>query len=99
MPVGFGVGRILAQTIQHGQLAALHGLEHIAQMPATLGMNLHTPSAFELRAQLVVLDVLKTRKPVGDRAHIAPALALVLPPHPINAPPIPAPTSLHTAHT
>jgi hypothetical protein len=38
----------------------------------------HPPRTLELRAQLVVLDVLETGQPVRDCAHVAATLDVVL---------------------
>ncbi len=56
----------------------LHRLKHVAQVPAALGWDLRTPGFLKLGAQFVVLNMLKTRQAVGNRAHVASALDIVL---------------------
>ena len=76
--VGLGLDRVLADAVDGGQLAALHGIEHARQVPAALRRDRHAPLGIEPRAQLVVLDVLEAGQPVGQRAHVAAALDVVL---------------------
>src|SRR5579863_4173998 len=78
MPVGFGVRGIFTQHVQRGEMAMLHGLKHIAQMPAAFGLNLRAPGFLKLGAQLTVLDMLEAGKTVRNRAHISTALDVVL---------------------
>jgi hypothetical protein len=79
MTVRFGINRIFAEHIQSRQLAALHGLEHGAEMPSLFRIQLRTIRALEFRAQLRVLHVLKSRQAIRNCAHVAAALHVVLP--------------------
>ena len=56
----------------------VHRLEHLAQVIAALGVDLHIPRGLELLAQRCVLEVLESGQPVGDRAHVAATLDVVL---------------------
>ena len=47
-------------------------------MAAALVRDRHAPRLLELRPKPVVLDVLEAGQPVGDRAHVAAALHVVL---------------------
>ncbi len=47
-------------------------------MPAAFGRDADSPGPLEFRAQFVVFNVLEARQSVGDRAHIAAALDVVL---------------------
>ncbi len=76
--VGLGLDRVLADAVDRGQVAALHRVEHPRQVPAALRRDRDTPLGVELGPQLVVLDVLEPRQPVGERAHVAAALDVVL---------------------
>ena len=78
MAIGLGLQRVLADHVQRRELAALHGLEHPRQVPAALGRNAHAPEVVAALAGLVVLDVLEADQPVGQRAHVAAALDVVL---------------------
>ena len=78
MPVRFRVGGILAQHVKRREVAVLHRLKHIAQVPAAFGWDLHTPGLLKLGAQFVVLNMLEARQAVGNRAHVASALDVVL---------------------
>ena len=59
MTIGFGIRGILAENVESGQFAALHGLEHRAQMPAFLRRDVAAPGSIELGAQFVVFDMLE----------------------------------------
>ena len=50
-----------------------------AQVPALLRRNAAAPGTLELGAQLVVFDMLEAGQAVGDRAHVAAALHVILP--------------------
>ena len=76
--VGLRLHRVLADHVERAQLAALHRLEHPRQVPAPSRRDRHAPRPLELRPHLVVLDVLETRQPIGQRAHVAAALHVVL---------------------
>ena len=76
--VGLGLDRVLADAVDRGQVAALHRVEHPRQVPAALRRDRDAPLGVELGPQLVVLDVLEARQPVGQGAHVAAALDVVL---------------------
>ena len=76
--VGLGLDRVLADAVHGGQVAALHRIEHPRQVPAAVRWHRHAPRSVELRPQFVVLDVLEPRQPVGQGAHVAATLDVVL---------------------
>ena len=77
--VGLGLGRVLADHEQRTQLAALHRLEHLGEVPAGLGRDRGGPQRLELLAGDLVVDVLESGQLVRERAHVAAALHVVLP--------------------
>ena len=76
--VGLGLDRVLADAVDRGQVAALHRVEHARQVPAALRRDRDAPLGVELGPQRVVLDVLEAGQPVGQGAHVAAALDVVL---------------------
>ena len=84
--VRLGVGRVLADHVEGRHLAALHGLEHLGEVPAALRRDRHSPDALELGPQLVVLHVLEAGQTVGQGAHVAAALDVVLPAQRVRRP-------------
>ena len=77
--VGLGLRGVLADHVQAAQLAALHAVEHLRQVPAVGRPDRGVPRRLEPRASLVVaLDVLEAGQLVRDRAHVAAALDVVL---------------------
>ncbi len=88
--VRLGLDRVLADAVDRGQVAALHGVEHARQVPAALRRDRHAPLGVELRAQRVVLDVLEAGQAVRQRAHVAAALDVVLATERVDAAPVPA---------
>ena len=76
--VRLGLDRVLADAVHGRQVAALHRIEHPRQVPAAPRRDRDAPLGVELRAQLVVLDVLEPGQPVGQGAHVAAALDVVL---------------------
>ena len=76
--VGLGLDRVLADAVDRGQLAALHRVEHPRQVPAALRRDRDAPLGVELGPQRVVLDMLETGEAVGEGAHVAAALDVVL---------------------
>ncbi len=79
LDVGLGLRRVLADHVERAQLAALHALEHLRQVPAVARDDLAAPGGLEAGARLgVALDVLEARQLVRDRAHVAAALHVVL---------------------
>ena len=87
--VGLGLERVLADDVERGELAAVHRLEHARQVPATLGRDAPLPDALALLAELVVLDELEAGQPVGQRAHVAAALDVVLAAQRVEPAPVP----------
>ncbi len=69
---------VLADAVDRGQVASLHRIEHPGQMPAALRRHRHAPGGVERRPQCVVLDVLEPGQAVGQGAHVATALDVVL---------------------
>ena len=76
--VSLRLDRVLADDVRGSELAALHGIEHLGQVPALLRRDAHAPRGIELRAQRIPLDVLEPRQPIRQRAHVAAALDVVL---------------------
>src|SRR5262249_40568852 len=76
--IGFRLRGVLADDIQRPQLAALHGFEHLAEMPSTLWWNPAAVDRLKPRAMSLVLYVLSTGQLVGNGAHVATALHVVL---------------------
>ncbi len=77
--VGLGLRGVLADHVERPQLAALHAVEHLRQVPAVLRPDRRAPRPLEARARVrVALDVLEARELVRDRAHVAAALDVVL---------------------
>ena len=77
--VRLGADGVLADAIDRRQLAALHRVEHVGEVPAVLRNDRTAPGLFEPRTRLVILhDVLEARELVGDRTHVAAALHVVL---------------------
>ena len=77
--VGLRLGWVLPDHEQCPQLAVLHRLEHLGQVPARLGRDRGGPQRLELLAGDLVDHVLETRQLVRERAHVAAALHVVLP--------------------
>ena len=78
MPVSFGIRRIFAEDVEGGEIAAFHRFEHVADVPAALGIEFAVPGFFEFRAQLIVFNMLKSREAIGNGTHVAAALDVVL---------------------
>ena len=76
--VGFGLGRVLADHEQCAEVTVLHRLEHLAEVAARRCGDLDAPFPLEPGPGGVVGDVLKPRQPVGQGAHVAAALDVVL---------------------
>jgi small GTP-binding protein len=76
--VGLRLHGILAEDVERVQLSVLHRLEHLAQMPSALRRNRRAVRALELRPVLGILNVLPADELVGNRAHVAAALHVVL---------------------
>ena len=76
--VGLRLHRVLAEDVERLERAVLHRLEHLREVPALRRRDRGAPGALELRARLRVLDVLAAGQLVGQRAHVAAALHVVL---------------------
>ncbi len=76
--VGLRLDRVLADAVDRGQVATLHRIEHPGQVPAAPGRDRDAPLGVEARPDRVVLDVLEAGQPVGQGAHVAAALDVVL---------------------
>src|ERR1700687_2433831 len=76
--VGLGSGRVLADDVNRLELAVLHRLEHLAEVIAALGWDGMLPSRLEAASYNGILNVLEAGQLVGDRAHVAPTLDVVL---------------------
>ena len=72
--------RVLADDVERAEVAAIHRLEHLAQMPPLPGWKGRaTPGPRELVVDLRVFEVLETGQARRNRAHVAAALDVVLP--------------------
>jgi hypothetical protein len=69
---------ILADDVQARQLATVHRVQHLGQVPADVRLERHAPVALEPRAHLGIEKVLEAGQPVRNRAHVAAALHVVL---------------------
>jgi hypothetical protein len=87
--IGLRLDRVLADAIDGGQIATLHRIEHPGEMPAALRRDRDAPGRLELGAERVVLDVLEPREAIGQGAHVAAALDVVLATQRIHAASIP----------
>src|ERR1019366_6527086 len=77
---------ILANDVRGLELTVLHRLEHLAEVVALFGRKRRAaPSARELGVDARILEVLETREPRWNRAHVAPTLDVVLPAKGIQA--------------
>ena len=84
--IGLGVGGVLADHVERAQVAALHRVEHLGEVPSVLRDDRDAPRALEPLARgRVRLDVLEPGELVGDRAHVAAALDVVLPAQRVHA--------------
>ena len=77
--VGLGIGRVLADHVGRGQLAALHRLEHQREVDPGRRVQRHAVGRLELAAVGVVVDVLEARQLVRQCAHVSATLDVVLP--------------------
>src|SRR5262245_65503246 len=79
MLVSLGLGWILPDRVHCTDFAMLHAVEHLGQVPAVLGLELHPPRLLELGAHLGLCGpVLEPHQPSGDCAHVAATLHIVL---------------------
>ena len=77
--VGLARCRVLADDVGGREILTLHRLEHLGEGPAVLRGDRHAPGRLESRTRLGVLfDVLEPGELVGDGAHVAAPLHVVL---------------------
>ena len=76
--VGLGVGRVLPQDVRSSNGLGFHGLEHEGQVQTGIGRDLGIPHRAEACPGGGIGDVGETRQLVRQRAHVAPALNVVL---------------------
>ena len=76
--VGFGLSWVLADHIQSAHFLALHCFEHLGEVLAVVRLNGAVPGRAKLVAHLGVENVLEARHLVGDGAHVAATLHVVL---------------------
>ena len=76
--VGLGLRRVLTDDEQRTELAALHRLEHLAEVAAGFGGEPDVPGLLELGPGIVVGDVLEAGETVGKGTHVAASLHVVL---------------------
>ena len=77
--VGLAVGRIFTDAVRSLDGSLTHRLEHQREVTAVHRVEFHPVDGLELRPMLVVGDVLEAGKFVGQCAHVAAALHIVLP--------------------
>ena len=77
--VRLGLRGVLTDDVHGAQVATLHRLEHLREVPAVTILDGDAPRRAELLAHRRIEDVLETCEPVGDGAHVATALHVVLP--------------------
>jgi hypothetical protein len=77
--VGVGLRGILADDVERRQVAPVHRAQHLGEVHAAPRRDDRVPPLAHPRARVVILlDVLEARQLVGDRAHVAAALHVVL---------------------
>ena len=69
---------VLADDVERCEIAALHRLEHLRHVPAITRLDRGVPGALERRAHVGIENVLEARKAIGNRAHVAATLHVVL---------------------
>src|SRR5471032_1322590 len=79
------LGNVFALAIQALKAAAKGGLEHVGNAQARIGLQGHVPGLFELRPYHLVGDVPVAGQLVGEGAHVAGALNVVLPTQRVHA--------------
>ena len=83
--VGLGLGRVLAQHVERPEVAPAHGLEHLGEVPAVARRDRAAPRGVEAGPDVGVEDVGEAGEAVGDGAHVAAALHVVLAPQRVEA--------------
>ena len=69
---------ILADHIERREVATVHRVEHLGEVPAMTRLNRRLPGALELRARLVIENVLEAGQAIRDCPHVPAALDVVL---------------------
>jgi hypothetical protein len=77
--IGLGLSRVLPDHVQRPEVAAVHRLEHLGQVPPVARWDRAPPLGLELRPRRGVGDVLEAGQLVRQRSHVAAALDVVLP--------------------
>ena len=77
--VGIGLGDVLTLDEECLELAHHGGVEHVGDAHAGIAAQLRAPQRLELLAHRIVGDVAVARQLVGEGAHVARALDVVLP--------------------
>ncbi|MNO98092.1 hypothetical protein D3C76_898260 [compost metagenome] len=88
--VGVALGDVLTLAVQRLEAAIQRRLEHVGNAQTRVGLQGHAPGLFELGAHALVGDMPVAGQLVGERAHVARALHVVLPaqrvhPYPFTA--------------
>ena len=84
--VGLAARGILADDVDRAQLAMVHGLEHLAEVPAFVHREVGAaPRPRELFVQVGDFEILETGQAGRDRPHVAAALDVVLPTQRVEA--------------
>ena len=87
--VGLRRRRVLADHVERGQVAPFHRVELLRDRPSVAGLDGDAPRGLEPGPRVgVLLDVLEPGELVRDRAHVAAALHVVLPPEGVQAAPV-----------
>ena len=76
--IGLGVGRVLPDDVQGAQFALFHRVEHRGEVFSRNGIQLAVPGALIASSDLRIREQLEARQPVGQCAHVAAALHVVL---------------------
>ncbi|MND29242.1 hypothetical protein D3C80_197460 [compost metagenome] len=77
--VGVALGNVLALAVQGLEAAVQRRFEHVGDAQARVGLQGHAPGTLELGAHALVGNVPVAGQLVGERAHVARALHVVLP--------------------
>ena len=78
LDVGFGVGGVLSDHIDAAQQPLFHGLEHLGQVKPFARRDRSAPRCLERSAQPGGLHILEPGQLVGNGAHVAASLHVVL---------------------
>jgi hypothetical protein len=79
--IGLRLRRILADRVDRPDLSVLHSLKHLRQISAVFGLERRTPGLLELGPNRGIGGpILKAHQTIGDGAHVAATLHVVLAP-------------------